>query len=171
MTFSSIVGEAVRAWTLVRQGVIAELENVPAEQWNYRPHPDARSISDIARHIADAGMGFTVELLRPDGTFRRLLDKHESTLKNGTSKEVLLERLRATGRDTANWLTMLDETFAAHDIVTAVGHESRLTGLWFAISHEMYHRGQLATYARALGIVPAMTQRMTALRPAVKNAA
>ena len=35
---------------------------------------------------------------------------------------------------------------------------TRLTWLHHAIAHEEYHRGQVALYARMLGLVPALTQ-------------
>ncbi len=40
------------------------------------------------------------------------------------------------------------------------GEWSRLTYVFYAASHEDYHRGQLATYARSLGLVPALTQQI-----------
>ena len=36
----------------------------------------------------------------------------------------------------------------------------RITYVFYAASHEDYHRGQLAIYARAMGLVPALTQRI-----------
>jgi uncharacterized damage-inducible protein DinB len=37
---------------------------------------------------------------------------------------------------------------------------TRTTYVFYAAGHEDYHRGQLATYARSLGLVPALTQRI-----------
>ncbi len=37
---------------------------------------------------------------------------------------------------------------------------TRLAWLDHGIAHEMYHRGQLALYARLMGHVPALTQRI-----------
>jgi uncharacterized damage-inducible protein DinB len=47
---------------------------------------------------------------------------------------------------------------------TRSGTQSRLTALYFAIAHEMYHRGQLASYARGFGAVPALTQQLNAMQ-------
>jgi uncharacterized damage-inducible protein DinB len=49
---------------------------------------------------------------------------------------------------------------------TSKGEDSRLKGVWFAVSHEMYHRGQLTIYERAMGEVPAMTKQIEARRNA-----
>ncbi len=40
---------------------------------------------------------------------------------------------------------------------------SKLEFLQFAVSHEMYHRGQLTVYERLLHIEPALTQRFKKL--------
>jgi uncharacterized damage-inducible protein DinB len=37
---------------------------------------------------------------------------------------------------------------------------TRLAWMYHGISHEEYHRGQLALYARLLGRVPALTKRI-----------
>jgi uncharacterized damage-inducible protein DinB len=42
------------------------------------------------------------------------------------------------------------------------GTWSRLTYVFYASGHEEYHRGQLATYARSMGLVPALTQKIRA---------
>ena len=38
------------------------------------------------------------------------------------------------------------------------GSWSRVTYVFYAASHEDYHRGQLALYARSMGIVPKLTK-------------
>ncbi|MGH7552626.1 MAG: DinB family protein [Longimicrobiales bacterium] len=37
---------------------------------------------------------------------------------------------------------------------------TRLAWLYHAIEHESYHRGQIALYARFLGLVPALTRQI-----------
>ena len=40
------------------------------------------------------------------------------------------------------------------------GFWKRVSYVFYATSHEDYHRGQLALYARIMGIVPALTKRI-----------
>ena len=64
--------------------------------------------------------------------------------------EVNVKRVRDAGEDhMATGITRFDG-----------GTWSRLTYVFYAASHEDYHRGQLATYARSMGLVPALTQRI-----------
>ena len=80
-----------------------------------------------------------------------------------TEKNGLLELMRgsmevaeATIRSQA---TKLDENMRRFD-----GKEvSKLQFLQFAISHEMYHRGQFTVYARLLNVEPVLTRRLKKL--------
>ena len=70
----------------------------------------------------------------------------------------MLELLQTSGEDNARRLREAGDTLEAKTMPSFGGEGSCLSGLWFAAAHEMYHRGQIATYARQLGLVPAMTQ-------------
>jgi DinB family len=48
----------------------------------------------------------------------------------------------------------------ADEVRTVAEKGTRLAWLCHGISHEMYHRGQLALYQRLLGIEPALTKRI-----------
>jgi uncharacterized damage-inducible protein DinB len=150
--------------------VIAELENIPEEHWEYRPGAGGRTVREIARHIAEAGRGFALELVRPDGRFARLLNpEHQAKLRAELpevhSKNDILDLLRTTGTEGVQQLRQ-GGSLETQRFPALGGEQSRLSGLWFAISHEMYHRGQLASYARALGRVPMLTQQIEAFRAA-----
>ena len=160
-----LVEEAVRSWELVRQGVIAELDNIPEEQWDHRAGDGARSVRELARHIAEAGAGFVAELVSDDPRFARLLDPaHQAALRAALpaadDKAALLALLRSTGADGAAALRAHGERLVDERMPSFGGEASRLTGLYFAIGHESYHRGQVALLARGVGRVPALTQQI-----------
>ncbi|HEY3132696.1 MAG TPA: DinB family protein [Acidobacteriota bacterium] len=161
----SLVEEAIRNWESYRKGVIAELENIPEEHWDHCSGAGARTLRELARHIAEAGLGFTTELVRPDCSFLRLFDpqaqaQHKAVLSKANSKAEIVNLLRTTGEQGARRLREVGDALATQNMKTSTGEQSRLTGLWFAAAHEMYHRGQLASYARAVGCVPALTQQI-----------
>ena len=165
----NLVDQAIRIWEHFRAGVVAELENIPEEHWDYRPAAGARTLREVALHIAEAGVGFTDELLRPDCSFSRLLDPRAQAaraagLPRAQSKAEMVDLLRATGAEGSRRLRAIGEALAGQSMSMFGGEGSRLTGLWFAASHEGYHRGQLATYARSVGCVPALTRQIETLR-------
>jgi uncharacterized damage-inducible protein DinB len=167
----SAVEEAIGWWERFRAGTIAELENIPEERWGERPGEGARDLLELARHVAEAGVGFTHELLRgDDASFARLFDPRvQAELRAGmpspSSKAEAIELLRQTGADGARRLRAAADALAGQTMQSFGQAQSRLTALWFAISHEMYHRGQIAMRAREAGCVPVLTQQMRAARP------
>jgi uncharacterized damage-inducible protein DinB len=166
----SAVEEVVRLWEVFRQGTVAELENIPEEQWDYRPGAGARSLRELALHVAVSGLGFTAELLAPDTQFARLRDpevqaKYMEPYANATSKADIVDVLKSTGADIIKRLRDAAGTLEQQTMSSMSGEQSRASGISFAAAHEMYHRGQIATYARAVGVVPAITQR-TGYNPA-----
>jgi uncharacterized damage-inducible protein DinB len=160
----SNIEEAVRMWELYREGTIAELANIPEEQWDYRPGEGSRSVRELALHIAASAVGFSNELMSDEPSFMRLRDPETqraiaASLGDVTTKDKILAMMKERSADTAQKLRENGERLAAAKMPSMGGEQSRLSGLWFAAAHEMYHRGQVTVYARSLGLVPAMTQR------------
>ena len=164
--FDSILEETLEAWADARQGVIEELENLPAEAFTARPVPGMRSVAEMAVHVLEVARMMVGELCREDTDFRRLpwpelIEMHAGELLQLTERDDLLAALRTT----------LDEGIAAfrgvgelHMLQTIERFDglkgTRLAWLHHGIAQEMYHRGQLAAYARLLGEVPALTKRI-----------
>jgi uncharacterized damage-inducible protein DinB len=161
----SVVDEAISMWELYRKGTVAELKNIPEEEWDRRPGEGARSIRELARHILEAGAGFSEQLIVDNGAFTKLFDKeYREKLKAslpGNSKEELLAQLRDRGVEMIEKLRAKGDALLSQKMPSFSGEQSGLSAIWFAAAHEMYHRGQLATMARACGLVPAMTQQMS----------
>ncbi len=161
------IEEAIRQWEVARAGVIAELENSPEAELEYRPGDGARTVREIALHVAEAGVAFTNELLKPDGTFANLFDPAvqaavRASLPHAQNKAEILSLLRTTGDRIASRLREVGEPLAEQAMQGRLGAQSRLSALWFAVSHESYHRGQLTAYERGFGAVPALTQQIVA---------
>jgi uncharacterized damage-inducible protein DinB len=165
------VEEAVAMWELVRKGTISEVENVPEENWDFRPGDGARTLRQLVRHVLESAEFFVHELLIDDGTFMRSFDEKYRTeatsgLPPSSTKTEALELLRARSAEDARRLREAGQSLATKTMKTSKGEDSRLKGVWFAVSHEMYHRGQLTIYERAMGEVPAMTKQIEARRNA-----
>jgi len=108
------------------------------------------------------------EACRPDTnlmrqSFAEHIKEYAPEVRSIQDKNGLLELLRssmelaeATIRSHAEGL---DESMKRFDGATM----SKLEFLSFAVSHEMYHRGQLTIYERLLNIEPALTTRFKRL--------
>ena len=157
------VEEAIAMWEMYRRGTIEELQNLPEEHWDYRAGDGARTVRELAVHIASSATGFAEELLG-EGQFMRLRDpavraQYEARYASAATKADFIDLMTTAGAEMMTRLRDAAETLETETMQSFGGERSRASGVWFAAAHEMYHRGQLATYARQLGLVPAMTQR------------
>src|SRR5262252_7184907 len=101
---TTILEEALDGWRFARDGVIAELENIPAESFAFSPAPGVRTVAELARHILESSMVMVGELTRPDGNFTRqpypkFLAEYAGALDPGQDKVTLIELLRRSLED------------------------------------------------------------------------
>jgi uncharacterized damage-inducible protein DinB len=163
-TFTGLLDEALEAWKYTRAGVISEIRNLPDASLTVRPTPASRTAAEIAVHIAESGLMMAGELSRPDGNFRRksfpdLMKEYTKGVKAMTNKKQLIQLLTRTHRDGEKKLRAAGDLHMVQLITRFDGKAgSRLAWMNHGISHEEYHRGQLALCARLFGRVPALTQ-------------
>lgn len=165
-TYTTILEETLEAWQDARIGVIEELENIPANKFDFRPAKDVRSVKELAIHILEVAMMMTGELTRSDTNFRRapwpkLLMMHAAPAYRVTTKQQILKLMRTQLKDGMKAFQKAGELHMLQFILRFDGKPgTRLAWLHHGIDQEMYHRGQLTTYARLLGLEPALTQRI-----------
>jgi uncharacterized damage-inducible protein DinB len=164
--FESLLDETLEAWADARLGVIAELENLPADSFAARPVPGMRSVAEMAVHVLEVAQMMVGELCQEDTDFRRLpwhelLELHAGDLLQLTERDDLLRALRTTLEEGVERFRGAGELHMLQTIERFDGEQgTRLAWLQHGIAQEMYHRGQLAVYARLSGEVPALTKRI-----------
>ena len=169
--------EMARSFRTVRTNTIQVAEDIPEEQYGYRPAPGARTIAETLAHVAVApNFAQRMHSLRiTQATFEHFnaamqeLMKEEKSL---TTKPLILEKLRGGGEEFAAWLEsqpdeMLEEMVHFQPPIQ-MDPKSRFEMLLGTKEHEMHHRAQLMLVERMLGIVPHLTrqmqERMTAMQ-------
>jgi uncharacterized damage-inducible protein DinB len=165
----NLVEEAIVMWERYRAGVVAELDNIPEDQWDQAPAEGARTLRQLAQHILESGVGFSHELARPDGNFTRMFDKAgQAALMSAypppSNKTEMIALLKRAGADDAARLRAAGDALLTRTMPFMGAPVSTLTTLGFASGHEMYHRGQIATYARSMGCVPVLTRQIEAMQ-------
>lgn len=159
----TLLEELLQAWHYTRDGVIAEIEVLPEAQFNVRPQGLGRSALDLANHIIESGWLMAGELSNLHGDFRRKSypDLVDENLKSdvANNKSEALEILQRSHADGDALLRSAGEELLLQPIRQFNGeYATRLAWMHHGISHEEYHRGQLALYARWFGVVPALTK-------------
>lgn len=124
------------------------------------------SVSELLLHMLQAAAMLVGEAADPDGDFTRRpppehTRAHAGELSKGMSPEALRAALDSTHERNVSRIRAAGEEHMATGITRFDGRTwRRLTYVFYAASHEDYHRGQLATYARSMGLIPALTQRI-----------
>jgi len=153
-------------WKEVRAGFIAELAQIPAEQFGFQATPESRSVAGIIRHIVEAQKFLTGELCQPDTDFKRvpirqLVERHAAEAHSGGDKEELIGSLRSTMESAEKALREFGEEALSEKVQGMDGKKmSKLHFLYLYITHEMYHRGQISVYERLMQIEPALTAKV-----------
>ena len=162
------INRIVESWKEVRAGLIEEVSQIPADQFSFRATPDTRSVSEVVQHIVETQKILVGEATRPEtNLMRQTLDDHAKEfapdVAGVTDKNGLLELMRSSMETSEASLR------AAGDALNETGRGlggrelQKIELVSFAISHEMYHRGQLTVYERLLQVEPALTRRFRAL--------
>jgi uncharacterized damage-inducible protein DinB len=160
----TLLEEALDGWRYAREGVVAELENIPAKAFGFRPVPTVRTVAELARHIGESSAVMAGELTRPDGDFTRQsypehIQEHAAALDPGQDKDALLVMLRGSLEAGVEKFRRAGERLILQPITQFNGEPAtRLSWMSHGVAHEEYHRGQLCVYARQLGLVPALTK-------------
>jgi len=163
---TTLLEEALEAWQDARLGVLAELKNIPARHWDYRPTPEVKSVRELAVHILEVAMMMTGELTREDTNFRRkpfpqLMKMYAGPAYRAKKRGELLKLMKSQLRDGQAQFRKAGELHMLQHITRFDGNKgTRMAWLHHGIDQEMYHRGQLTLYARLLGIEPALTKRI-----------
>ncbi len=163
---TSFLDESLDAWRDVRYGLIDEVRNIPAGKFGFRATPENRSVTELVQHILEVAMMMTGELTRPDTNFHRapwpkLLAIYAQSAYRAKTKARLLALLKSQFQDA-------ERKFRKAGELSLYQYLKRFDGLpgtkytWWqhGIAHEEYHRGQLAIYARLMGLTPALTQKI-----------
>jgi uncharacterized damage-inducible protein DinB len=129
-----------------------------------RPHSESRTATELAIHIVESGLMMSGELSRPDGNFQRktypqFIKEYGRDIPQVAKKSAIVQLLKRTHADGDKKIRAAGELHMLQVIARFDGERgSRLAWMNHGISHEEYHRGQLALYARLAGRVPALTQ-------------
>jgi uncharacterized damage-inducible protein DinB len=164
--------ELVDGIRTVRKNTILIAEDIPEEEYGYRPAPESRTVAATLAHIALAPrLGRAIHEERrvsslEDFDFGEYFKQWEIEEQRPRSKNEVIELLRTEGESWYQWLEALPEAVLGEQVRLRGGaSKSRFELLLGLKEHEMHHRGQLTVIERMVGIVPHLTrQQQAALR-------
>jgi uncharacterized damage-inducible protein DinB len=160
--------ELAEAFKTVRENTIAIAEDIPADNYSFRPAPESRSVAELLAHLATGPMWqVDVHSQHIDAMTFEMFSKGMAAAaaveQSLNTKDALLKALKENGDRFAAFLQgitaeTLSETVSFPPPLQPA-KKTRFEMLLSAKEHEMHHRGQLMVYERMLGIVPHLTRR------------
>lgn len=154
----------VGTWKEFRKGLIAEVEQIPEDKFSFRATPETRTIAEVLQHIVQVQKLLVGEASRTDGNMRRQsfadhVKEYAPEVEGVSDKNGLLELLRSS-MEVCEASIRSNEDLMNGSIGGLDGKPTlKLKVVNFAMSHEMYHRGQLTVYERLLNLEPALTKQ------------
>jgi uncharacterized damage-inducible protein DinB len=164
--------ELAESFRTVRKNTITIAQELPEEQYGFRPAPNSRSVGELLAHISLAytfqhqihGQERRSSLL--GFAFPSLMQRLLAEEKVQRSNEETIELLRKSGEMWAAWLEGLTDSFLGERVEMPAGatpsSRSRFEMILSVKEHEMHHRGQLMLIERMVGLVPHLTREMQA---------
>lgn len=162
------IDRIVEGWKEIRSGLIEEVSQIPADKFSFRPTPEMRSVAELLQHVIESQKTLVGEAARPEtNLMRQPLEDHAKEyapeVAGVTDKDGLLELLRSSMETSAASIKAAEHTLNETGRGLGGRELRKIELVSFAISHEMYHRGQLTVYERLLEVEPALTRRFRAM--------
>jgi len=162
--------ELARAFRTVRNNTVRIAEEIPEDQYGFRPAEGCRSIAETLVHIAVMSrVPEQIHFVEHRSTlvgfdFFGMMAKLQADATAPRTKAQVLELLRTEGERYANALEGVSEEFLGEGVEYPEGMEPRVKSRFEMLiapkEHEMHHRGQLMVVQRMLGITPHLTRQM-----------
>ncbi|HEX3742275.1 MAG TPA: DinB family protein [Bryobacteraceae bacterium] len=158
-----------QSFRTVRKNTIQIAEEIPEDQYGFRPTEGTRTVGESLKHIVSA-TGWPVRLhgerhmelkFEMFGEVMAAAAAVEATLH---TKADILKALHDKGEEFASFLDGLSDEVLAETVSfppqAELPGKTRFEMLLSAKEHEMHHRGQLMLVERMLGITPHLTRHM-----------
>src|SRR5919198_5550251 len=95
------VENIIESWKEVRNGLIDEASQIPADKFSFQPAPDSRSVSRLLQHLVESQKFLVGEACRSDTNLMRAsfadnIKTYAPGVRDVNEKDALLELLRVT---------------------------------------------------------------------------
>ena len=138
-------GEIKQAYQTVKNNIIKSAEEMPEENYSFKPTPEIRSFAQVLGHVAESQM-------RTCSAFTGAQKSVDAASK--TSKADVVAALHDAFAQCDKAYDTVTDADAANMIKTPRGQRTRLGALVGNVMHDTEQYGILAVYLRLKGLVP-----------------
>ncbi len=155
----SLAGGAKAMQAAIRRNLAEAAENMPADEYIFRPTPELRTFGQIIGHLVKANFFFCSQAVgekSPATTDYEQITAKAALVKALNDSLVYCDRVYAATTD-ANFSQPVQ---IAHVVGTGSSNTVRGAVLMYNITHNNEHYGSIAVYMRLKGHVPPSTARV-----------
>jgi uncharacterized damage-inducible protein DinB len=160
--------ELAASFRTVRKNTLTIAEEIPEDQYSYRPAVGTKTVGELLTHIA-FGSKFQeqINLVEKRSSmegfdFPKLMSSLAAESAKPRAKAEIVALLQSEGEKFAKAVEPLTDEFLGERVTTPEGgtppFRTRFDMLASVKEHEMHHRGQLMLIERMLGITPHLTR-------------
>jgi uncharacterized damage-inducible protein DinB len=139
-------------YTMAKNNVLKSAEEMPEENYSFKPTESVRTFGQLVGHVADGQYEFCSAVVA-DGA------KPPEVEKNKTTKADLIEGLKTAFAYCDKAYNGLTDAQAATSVKFFGRDMAKLTVLNFNTAHTDEHYGNMVTYLRIKGLVPPSSKR------------
>ena len=139
-------------YTMAKNNVLKSAEEMPEENYNFKPTESVRTFGQLVGHVADGQYEFCSGVVG-DGV------KPPEVEKNKTTKADLIAGLKTAFAYCDKAYNGLTDAQAAGTVQFFGRDMAKLTVLNFNTAHTDEHYGNMVTYLRMKGLVPPSSKR------------
>ncbi len=137
----------------IREDVVRSAERMPAEHFDFQPTPDVRTFGQLVGHVATNLYVMCAAAGAENNPDPALVEQTVS------GKADLVDALKAAYGYCEQALASLNDVNGLNTVTAASREGTRLSFLVAAIEHTSLHYGNMVTYMRLKGLVPASSDR------------
>jgi uncharacterized damage-inducible protein DinB len=142
-------GEIKQSYQMVKNNIIKSAQEMPEENYSFKPTPDIRSFAQVLGHVAESQM-------RTCSAFTGAQKSIDAASK--TSKADLVAALQEAFTQCDKAYDMVTDADATNMIKTPRGQRTKLGALIANTTHDTEQYGIIAVYLRLKGLVPPSSQ-------------
>ena len=155
----SLAASAKAMHAMIHRDIAEAAENMPADEYAFRPTPQVRTFGEIIGHVVDANFFFCAEAAGEKSPatvdYEQIIDK-AALVKALNNSLIYCDRVYAATTDAS----FIQPMQVAHVVGTGSTSTVRGAVLMYNIAHNNEHYGNMALYMRLKGHVPPSTARV-----------
>ena len=143
--------EVQRSYAGVKKNILKSAEEMPAENYLYKPEPDIRTYARVLNHVTEAQFGSC-------GAANGVKDIAKPPAETA-DKAAIIEALNASFAECDKAFAALTDANALEMLAQGQRKRSRIGMMWGTVAHDQEQYATLALYLRLKGLAPPSSEK------------